>query len=862
METPQMSNPLGTEASARIHSAAADAMRVEIDAVGGREVFFAGAPDEAGLVVRVRVCARGHEGAVPAVFEALQPGEVVLHNHPSGDLSPSDEDLDVASVCGHHGHGCYIVDNTVTRVYVMVEPFLRKDASLLDVQQLARAFLPSSRLAKALPQFEVRPQQTRMMETVSEAFNSNGIAVVEAPTGVGKTLAYLLPAALWAVGNRERVVVSTRTINLQEQIMYKDIPVLQRCLDEKFSAVLVKGRGNYVCLRRFERTLSEATLFEEEDTQETLRLLSEWLKKTEDGSLSDLPFVPKRDLWERVCSEADTCAGPRCPSVRKCFFTHARREVAKADLLVVNHHMLFSDIAIKKELGNFTTLAVLPAYKRVIFDEAHNIEDSATEYFGVQATRLGTLALLGRFLRVEHGKERGLIPYILVKITKEVREVALKDFEAVHDLVENQLLPSLAAARDAITTAFDALRSLTADKCRQIGRDVKWRLTPAVLCDPDLRNTHATYVQSAVETVSRCAEECTRLHTLLKRVYPDAAELESPLVVEMAQLAAYRDRLVRVGHVLAEGTSEELDPKTVRWIEIDAHRPAIVRIARCPLGVGEAMAECVYRPLSTVVMTSATLAVRQCFDYLFSRIGLDLIGPSRLRASVLETPFDFQSQAALCIPSDVPVPDDRQFLEECVDVIRRTLAITQGHAFVLFTSFYALDFTYKRLEQELRETGITPLKQGGAARTQLLNRFRSDASSVLFATDSFWEGVDVAGEALQCVILPKLPFRVPTDPVLEARAEAIELAGGNPFMEYTVPQAVIKFRQGFGRLIRRTTDRGAIVVLDSRILTRHYGRVFLESLPGVRVVSGPRDAVYAALRKFFGKDLERALQKT
>jgi len=615
--------------------------------------------------------------------------------------------------------------------------------------------------------------------------------------------------------------------------------------------VLVKGRGNYVCLRRFERALSEATLFDEEEVQQTLKELAQWVERTQDGSRADLPFVPPRDVWDRICSEVDTCTGMRCPLAKKCFVTRARREVAKADLLIVNHHMLFSDIAIKKELGNFSSLAVLPAYKRVIFDEAHSIEDSATEYFGAQATRLGALALLGRFLRTERGKERGLIPFILVKMTKEVREVRTKDSEAIHELIDNGLLPALAAAREALVAAFDALRSLTAEKCRQIGRDIKWRLTDEVLQDAELREVHAVYVLPAVEEVMLCAQQCTRLHTLLKGISPNFDEVESPVAGEMAQLAAYRDRLMRLGNVLAEGTSEELDPDTVRWIEIDAYKADIVRIARCPLEVGEALAEWVYGKLHTVVMTSATLTVRQSFDFLSSRIGLDRTEPARLEAVALETPFDFEKQALLCIPMDIPAPDDKHFLDECVGLIREALAITKGHAFVLFTSFYALNFTYKQLEEELRKAGIAPLKQGAASRTQLLDRFRSDASSVLFATDSFWEGVDVAGEALQCVILSKLPFRVPTEPVLQARAEAIEAAGGNAFMVYTVPQAVIKFRQGLGRLIRRTSDRGAILVLDRRIMTKFYGKVFLESLPGMRVVTGPRRGVYTALDRFF-----------
>jgi ATP-dependent DNA helicase DinG len=351
-----------------------------------------------------------------------------------------------------------------------------------------------------------------------------------------------------------------------------------------------------------------------------------------------------------------------------------------------------------------------------------------------------------------------------------------------------------------------------------------------------------------------CAGLLGTLHTKLKQIEAPPGMAEPPFAMECLELGGYRDRLVKSANTLAEGTSDTLSDDTVRWVEIDARNKSIVRLLRCPLSVAEPLAEWVYANLKTAVLTSATLTVRRSFDFLFSRIGLNLVADRTVETFMLDSPFDFQEQALLGIPTDHATPDESTFLEECVDHIREVLNVTRGHAFVLFTSFYALDFSFKRLEGELREAGITPLRQGGMARTQLLERFRSDPASVLFGTDSFWEGVDVAGEALQCVILPRLPFRVPTEPILEARAEALEAAGGNSFMQYTVPQAVIRFRQGFGRLIRRTTDRGAIIVLDRRVVTKHYGRVFLDSLPEVRIVRGPRRGVYLALRRFFGQE--------
>ncbi|NIA13057.1 MAG: DEAD/DEAH box helicase [Nitrospiraceae bacterium] len=841
----------GQEGQSRIAPAAAARMRREIDDAGGREVFFAGSLNAQGLVEDVRVCARGNEDSVLALFDKLVLRDVVIHNHPTGDLGPSEADMDVAAVCAHNGHGVFIVDNAISRVYVVVEPFLERDTHKLDPDEMARAFRPDGPMARVLPQYEVRPQQRAMLESVARAFNHDGISVVEAPTGVGKTFAYLIPAVQWALENRERVVVSTRTINLQEQIVLKDIPQLKRCLGLDFKAVLVKGRSNYLCQRKLARVFSEMTLFEDDETQANLKSLDEWAKKTEDGSRSDLPFMPTRDLWEKVRSEGDTCVGSRCPSAKTCFVTRARREIARADLIVANHHMLFSDIAVKKDMGDFSSLAVLPAYKRVLFDEAHSIEDSATEYFGVQATRIGAMVLLGRFQRKERIHERGLLPVVKMRLVKESNLVSSVECDQILDLIDNELLPSLAAVREALSAAFGALRSLTAEKCGQIGRDIKWRLTERELMDPALRETHEVYVMPAVHEILTCVKHCADLGARLRKIPPPPEELESPFLAEGLELQAYRTRLESLAGVLSECTSEELAPNTVRWVEIDSAKDQVLRMVRCPLDVGACLAEWVYDNLKTIVLTSATLSVQQRFDYLFNRIGLDRVDAERVRTAILDTPFDFEMQARLCVVEDVPSPNEPAFLEETVACLRRILAVTRGRALVLFTSFYALDFCYRRLDAELRRRGIVPLKQGQATRTQILDQFRGDVSSVLFGTDSFWEGIDVAGEALQCVILPKLPFRVPTEPIQQARAEAVDAAGGNSFMRYTVPQAVIKFRQGFGRLIRRKTDRGAIVVLDQRIVTKRYGRVFLESLPRVQTVRGSREAVYEALSAFY-----------
>lgn len=839
------------DAARRIVPGAAQAIRDAVAEAGGREVFFSGKLDAQGMVVLVRVLARGHEDAVPAIFDGLEPRDVVIHNHPGGDVHPSDADLDLAIVYSHNGHGVYIVDNDARRVYVVIEPFREKDRKRLDPTSLAAVVGPSGPLSEALADYEPRPQQARMLEAVAGAFNEDRISVVEAPTGVGKTIAYLVPAVHWAVHNRERVVVSTRTINLQEQIIQKDIPLLQRCLDIKFGAVLVKGRANYLCPRRLERALSEATLFGDKSEEAALRALAEWASHTSDGSRSDLPFQPPYDLWEKVCSESDTCTPLQCMQARNCFLTEARREIAKADILVVNHHMLFSDLAIKKEVGSFTSAAVLPAFERLIIDEAHHVEDSATEYFGVEATLVGSLALLGRLVRAERGQDRGLLPFLKVKLVKDVPATQMADAETAQALINDRLLPAIVAARENVRETFGALRDVTAAKCGQIGRDIKWRLTRDALEDPELRAVHADSVVPLTEELVDMSKTTRALAELLRDFRPKSEDDTPPFALDIVQLHANSARLKRLADVLTEATSAALAPNTVRWIEIDANRPHIVRVVRCPLDAGQALSEWVYPNLKSVAMTSATLTVNRRFDYMLQRTGLDRLKHPPVDTEALDSPFDFDQQALLCVPDDLPPPPDAAFVTASAEIVGEIVRITRGNAFILFTSFSALNDAAARLEAPMREAGLTPLKQGELPRHQLLERFRNVPGSVLFGTDSFWEGVDVAGEALQCVVLTRLPFRVPTEPIFEARCEAIAEQGGNAFLDYTVPLAVIKFRQGFGRLIRRRTDRGAVVVLDARILTQRYGRQFLNSLPPVRQVTGSSAEVLESLSDFF-----------
>ncbi len=832
---------------------ALSAIRSEIGNAGQNEVFFRGKVDEHLLVTDVEVCARGNEDSVPVFFQTVEPGEVVIHNHPSGDLVPSDADTSLAAEFAQMSVGSYVIDNNAEQIYVIIPPFEKTEEKPLDAAECAAVIERGSRLARLLTGYEYRQEQVWMMGAVVDAFNNKEIALIEAATGTGKTVAYLVPAILWSTRNKGRTVVSTNTINLQEQLIWKDIPLLKQAMNLKFKAVLVKGRGNYGCLRKLKRVEEELGLLPGSEDAELLSAIVEWSKKTRDGSKSDLSFVPPERVWERVASEADVCMHAKCPHFRACFVNRARREAAKADVLVVNHHLLFADLALRIELGKYSSLAVLPPYQRIIFDEGHNVEDVATSYFGRQVTRIGVERQIGRISRLERTTrgeaERGIVPFLRVKLMSHTDKLDDSWFDRFCKLTDEQLLP----ARDELilesSLAFDEIFRYVRSILGEDGPERKLRVTASVRDAEQMRTLFETTIKPFAGKLRRFASDLFDVLRLLKEVSDESCRSE--IASEIVELRACPDKFLTLAGYIEEFFGESGDEEKVYWIELGSTSRKVIRLKSCPLDISGLMAEHVYPNFDTIVMTSATLAVDGSLGFLRNRLGLNDTQDKTLSERVLASPFDYESQAIVAIPTNIPLPNDAGFLDAVSRMVLKTVETSHGRAFVLFTSFRALEDVHAKTARQLRELGFTPLKQGSRTRHALLAEFRRDIDSVLFGTDSFWQGVDVEGEALECVILVKLPFKVPTEPVQEARAERIDRLGGNSFLEYTVPQAVIKFRQGLGRLIRRKTDRGAIVVLDKRVLTRPYGRTFLSSIPPARTVKGTSDEVVKELRSFF-----------
>jgi len=784
-------------------------LQEHISRAQGQEVFFRASYDFADQELNsIKVAARGNETMAPAIVNNLKPGDCVIHNHPSGDLRPSAADIRLASRLGNRGIGFIIIDNTASESYTVVEPEEANSFKPLPEDEIVKILSSGGSLSRIMDNFTEREEQLQVLRRIIAAFDKNDTVFIEAGTGTGKSFAYLLPALYWSKINSGPVVISTNTINLQQQLIEKDLLTLKRALTFDFTATLVRGRNNYLCRRKLKNVLAQQDKLKKEK-KDFLRV-AEYLQDQVNsenftGVKSDISFTINSDYWQEVSSESDLCLNSFCPYFSDCYFHRERKEIHQSDILIVNHHLLLADAVLKNN-----RYSVLPDYRKLIIDESHNLPDVATQISGLDFYPPALIKTIERLKTSPNSP--------LVRLRNNSYEIDFPHRSQILELLDQKIWPLLQQLIEAGKNYQQELEELL-----QQNQDTKIRLE------------EDTFSQQELLDWQNSGENLLSLLASLEIYLKDIAELlqdgeEDALQNEgeepYFEIRGLLSRISEFGEALNLNLNfRDHQSNYVFWLESLKNYNNVSQ-KNGMLEINDFLQEILFSRMSTTVLTSATLAIDGSFSYYRKRLGL-----SQADSLLVKSPFDYASQVKIYAPREIPVTAARDFIPEVEGKIAKYLAGRGGSALVLFTSYAMLRELKAEIQSGLQSRGYQILAQGEEPRTRILNKLRRQQGTILLGTSSFWEGIDVPGEALSSLIIMKLPFAVPSDPLVAARSELLADRGQNPFWEESLPQAVIKFKQGFGRLIRDKNDRGEVLILDKRLWTKSYGRIFINSLP-------------------------------
>ena len=739
--------------------------------------------------------------------------EVVIRTTKPNQLYPSDMELELSEELYTRRNIAYCLLSSDLDDFYFVQDI---DRIFLEEINIENYFAKDGILAKEIKGFEYRQEQEEMAQYIQDAINEDRKIIVEAGTGTGKTLAYLIPSIKWAVTNKKRVIIATNTINLQEQLLLKDIPLAKSIIKDEFSYVLVKGRNNYVCKRLFnELALGKSIDIEtfSMEAREQIEYILKWGNKTKTGDKAELPFEVYPDVWELVQSTTELCLGKKCPYRKECFYMKTRMEKMEADILISNHHVFFADLNVRAETDFDSEYLILPRYDMVIFDEAHNVESVARSYFSVEVSKISFTRLLNRIYQKKNKRKKE--KSALIRVEDTVDEKNLEDSEQYIYLL-NTLKEEISILQNIGDEYFDEIRKIYETNTEA---PIKKSLN-------NFEMTKSRFLENLREKKDIFQGKLADFLNLMMSFNNviDEEKDKNPEVINfnnhLKMFKAYIDSFKFIN-------SFE-DDNYIYWLDINSKRTNVVLTAT-PLNIAQKLSTVLFDNLDRLVFASATIVVNGNFDYFKKSLGLD---EEDCIEAIIKSPFDYDEQMSVYIPSDIQDSENiNAFVSDASKFILNILLKTNGKAFILFTSYIMLNQIYYSISKKLKDKGFEVFLHGDKPRSQIIKEFKEAENPILFGTTSFWEGVDVQGENLSNVIITKLPFLVPTDPVVSAISKKIEEDGGNSFMDFQLPEAIIKFKQGVGRLIRKKTDSGNIFILDNRILKKRYGSLFINALP-------------------------------